>query len=319
MSEEKRRYFTLLIPIICIFLILLSFISNSNHTQNNEKKVAESLKNINAEHAGEDSISLVYGLAEVEPPQNETPVIISGGYYLNTLNDQVLNILSELKLPFHILEQIRLDLKENSGFINEFSAVLKDDSDYWNLVDKENPIDADYVPVDLVDLKTGMPDLETNQMLRKAAYEALLDIKNAASREGYTLTVLSAYRSFEHQGRTYTYWVTQEGQLQADRISAKPGYSQHQLGLAVDFNMLDNALAETPEGIWLAANASSFGWSLSYPDGYESITGYSWESWHYRFVGKRLAKFIDDYFDSIQQYALMFIHEFNELQQRYGN
>ena len=216
-----------------------------------------------------------------------------------------------LSLPNQIQERIRSDLTENGSFSNELLAVLEDDQRYWTLVDKNNSLNSNYVPHDLVDLTTGRPGLETNRMLRRAAYEAVKEMTEAAAIDGHTLTVLSAYRSFEYQGRIYIYWVLREGRMEADRISARPGYSQHQLGLAVDFNMFDNALAKTPEGIWLAANASRFGWSLSYPEGLEGVTGYSWESWHYRYVGIKLTQFIDRYFDGIQQYALMFINEFN--------
>jgi D-alanyl-D-alanine carboxypeptidase len=108
--------------------------------------------------------------------------------------------------------------------------------------------------------------------------------------------------------------VKEMGQQAADRESARPGHSQHQLGLVIDFGSITDAFARTPEGIWLSANASRFGWSLSYPEGYEDVTGYRWESWHYRYVGRELAEFIDNYFNGIQQYALRFIHEFTHFQ-----
>jgi D-alanyl-D-alanine carboxypeptidase len=144
-------------------------------------------------------------------------------------------------------------------------------------------------------------------MLRKAAFDALEEMAAAAQSEGVTLTASSAYRSFNYQRDVYNRIVRQLGQEAADRVSARPGHSQHQLGLVVDFGSIDNSFAETAQGRWIAANASEFGWSLSYPRGYEDITGYSWESWHYRYVGKDLAAFIDRHFDGIQQYALEFI------------
>ena len=99
----------------------------------------------------------------------------------------------------------------------------------------------------------------------------------------------------------------------ADRESAQPRKSQHQLGLILDFAPIDDSFANTSASAWLLRNASRFGWSLSFPDGYEEVTGYRWESWHYRFVGKDLAAFIDKYFDGIQQYALQFIKAWQEL------
>jgi D-alanyl-D-alanine carboxypeptidase len=99
------------------------------------------------------------------------------------------------------------------------------------------------------------------------------------------------------------------GQEAADRESARPGHSQHQTGLVVDFGSIDDSFAATAAGRWITANASRFGWSLSYPNGYEDVTGYRWESWHYRYVGREIAAFINNYFDGIQQYALRFMYE----------
>jgi D-alanyl-D-alanine carboxypeptidase len=103
------------------------------------------------------------------------------------------------------------------------------------------------------------------------------------------------------------------GQEAADRESARPGCSQHQTGLVVDFGSIDDSFAQTAAGRWMAANAARFGWSLSFPDGYEAVTGYRWESWHYRYVGKEIAAFIDNYFDGIQQYALRFMYEYEQI------
>jgi D-alanyl-D-alanine carboxypeptidase len=103
------------------------------------------------------------------------------------------------------------------------------------------------------------------------------------------------------------------GKEAADRESAQPGKSQHQLGLVMDFAPIGDAFTNTPASTWLIKNAGRFGWSLSFPDGYEDVTGYRGESWHYRYVGKDLAYFIYRYFDGIQQYALQFIKAWQEL------
>jgi len=97
------------------------------------------------------------------------------------------------------------------------------------------------------------------------------------------------------------------GQQAADRESARPGHSQHQLGLVVDFYPIDDSFSASPASAWLQKNAALFGWSLSFPEGYEDLTGYRWESWHYRYLGQDLTAFTDKYFDGIQQYALQFI------------
>jgi D-alanyl-D-alanine carboxypeptidase len=146
-------------------------------------------------------------------------------------------------------------------------------------------------------------------MLRYRAEAALEEMAAAAMAEGHVLVISSAYRSYEYQAGSFERWTERLGLEEAERVSARPGRSQHQLGLAVDFGSITNDFADTDTGRWVAANAGRFGFSLSYPLGYEEITGYAWESWHYRYVGRDLAAFIDTWFGSIQHFALSFIHE----------
>jgi D-alanyl-D-alanine carboxypeptidase len=75
--------------------------------------------------------------------------------------------------------------------------------------------------------------------------------------------------------------------------------------------LANKSFAQTAAHAWLGRNASRFGWSLSFPQGYEAVTGYRWESWHYRYVGPELSAFTDTYFDGVQQYALQFIRAWN--------
>ncbi|MCL2809225.1 MAG: M15 family metallopeptidase [Treponema sp.] len=203
----------------------------------------------------------------------------------------------------------------NQIFNNELNFILQNvDRYFWILVDKENSLSSDYIPQNLVHLQDSSFRVNRNDLfLRSIAVTNLEEMSIAAAAEGLTIIVSSAYRSYVSQEQIYTRNVNQMGRQAADRVSARPGHSQHQLGTTVDFGSITNAFAQTREGRWITANASSFGWSLSYPDGYEHVTGYSWESWHYRYVGKEVAAFIDKYFDGIQQYALRFLHEYSKL------
>ncbi|MDR0386786.1 MAG: M15 family metallopeptidase [Treponema sp.] len=145
-------------------------------------------------------------------------------------------------------------------------------------------------------------------LLRRPAAEALERMAVAARTDGVVLAASSAYRSYNYQVEVYGRNVREMGQVVADRESARPGYSQHQMGLVVDFGSIDDSFAQTRAGRWILEHGSRFGWSLSFPDGYEEATGYRWESWHYRYVGEDLSAFIDLWFGGIQQYALQFIH-----------
>jgi len=178
------------------------------------------------------------------------------------------------------------------------------------LVDKTHPLSADYEPADLVPL-TG-PSYTTSRSgfrLRAEAAAALETMAKAANAEGVGLLVSSTYRSYNYQKTVYERIVTELGQEAADRESARPGHSQHQLGLAVDFGSIDDSFAATTASRWLAANAARFGWSLSYAYGMETITGYRWESWHYRYVGIPAATMIETRFGGVQQYGFAFLRE----------
>jgi D-alanyl-D-alanine carboxypeptidase len=223
-------------------------------------------------------------------------------------------VLHNTRLPEVLSRRIRENVSENPAFILDLFSILQGDPFLRLLVDKEHPIPENYEPEDLVELKgnsyrTG----RAGMLLRSAAEASLTEMATAARADGLTLTASSAYRPYAYQVQVYERNVKEMGQQAADRESARPGRSQHQLGLVVDFGSIDDSFTQTREGRWLAANATRFGWSLSYPEGYEEITGYRWESWHYRYTGKNLAEFIDSYFNGIQQYALRFIWEWEQL------
>lgn len=114
---------------------------------------------------------------------------------------------------------------------------------------------------------------------------------SAAKSSGVYLSVISSYRSYSYQSTLYNNYVKRDGQAAADRYSARPGHSEHQTGLAFDFggtnqyHWFESSFADTAEGKWLAANAHKYGFILRYPKGKESITGYMFEPWHFRYVG----------------------------------
>jgi D-alanyl-D-alanine carboxypeptidase len=219
-------------------------------------------------------------------------------------------VFSAAGIPDDLSFKILDELTTSPAFILDLLAVLEGDPYLRMLVDKQHPLAEGYEPDDLAELvdgsfRTGRAGL----MLRESAAAALEEMAAAARLAGITLTASSAYRSYAYQAQVYERNVREMGQDAADRESARPGYSQHQLGLVVDFGSIDDSFAQPAAGGWMAANASRFGWSLAYPKDYEAVTSYRWESWHYRYTGKDLAAFIDNYFDGIQQYALRFIYE----------
>ena len=222
-------------------------------------------------------------------------------------------IFGEAGIPDRLARNVAASALESPAFVMELLVILQQDPFTYYLVDKRHPLPDGYEPDDLVTLQAGPYRLDQSGIrLRKIAVDALQEMAAAAARDGITFAIGSAYRSAAYQAQVYERAVKAGGKETADRESAQSGKSQHQLGLVMDFAPIDDAFAKTPACQWLLRNARRFGFSLSFPDGYEEVTGYRWESWHYRYVGRDLAAFIDTYFDGIQQYALQFIHAWKE-------
>jgi D-alanyl-D-alanine carboxypeptidase len=223
-------------------------------------------------------------------------------------------VMRNSELPASLADTLQVAAILNSAFKDDVMNCLKGEKHLRELVDKQHPLQRDYAPADLVTLTDGQFQVSRAGMtLRKAAVDSLNEMAAAARLDGITLVVSSAYRSYDYQEGVYNRIVREMGQEAADRESARPGRSQHQTGLAADFGSIDDSFAVTAAGRWMTANASRFGWSLSFPDGYEAVTGYRWESWHFRYVGRDLATFIDRYFDGIQHYALRFLYEYERM------
>ncbi|MDW7668098.1 MAG: M15 family metallopeptidase [Bacillota bacterium] len=200
-------------------------------------------------------------------------------------------------------EEVDIDLYATIEIFNSLedtideNGVITNPDAYDMVVNKERNLSSEYVPNDLVKLEveTCLPNPEINQ-LRKAASDAITEMfKTAEEEEGLNLVARSGYRSYATQDSLYHSIVNNHGQDYADKYSAYPGQSEHQTGLALDITaasvsyQLEDVFGETEEGIWTRENAHRFGFIIRYPEGKEDITGYLYEPWHLRYVGKNLA------------------------------
>jgi len=191
----------------------------------------------------------------------------------------------------------------------EEEKMPADDLSLYYLIDKKHNVGSDYVPKNLVKLvKNDDYIINKNTLsLRPDAAEALKVMAQASKKDGVTLDVSSTYRSYEYQKALFQHWVDVDGLEEAERESARAGTSQHQLGVAVDFGSIDDDFDLTPAGKWIYKHGSEYGWSLSFPKGYEDVTGYRWECWHFRYIGKPACDFQKKWFSDIQQFMLEFI------------
>lgn len=176
---------------------------------------------------------------------------------------------------------------------------ITDPASIWVVVDKLRPLNpVGYVPADLVTVPVPYANAPT---LRAEASQAIVTMFDAVTADtGLRLQSQSAYRSYNTQVSVYAGNVSRFGQERADLVSARPGFSEHQTGLVMDISSvpavcsLDVCFAGTPEGRWLAGNAWRYGFLMRYPEGKTEITGYSFEPWHYRYVGTELAAEMHD-------------------------
>ena len=220
------------------------------------------------------------------------------------------------KMSARAKEAICVTEENKTEFIKDLYAILEeektfrqDDKSLFFLIDKKHTVSSSYAPKDLVSLeKNSLFDLNKAGMkIRPEAYSALNEMAQAALNEGIRLLVSSAYRSYSYQENLFNYWVSVDGLEEAERESARPGTSQHQLGTAVDFGSISDDFDKTQMGQWIYKNAADYGWSLSFPKGYEDVTGYRWECWHFRYIGKNACLFQQKWFGGIQQFMLEFI------------
>ena len=171
---------------------------------------------------------------------------------------------------------------------------LDDPNSLWVVSNKHRPLNpADFAPGDL-SMPVGVPN-EFSQPLREAAARAVEVMYADATAAGIKFGIISAYRDYGTQVSLYNRYVARDGQAAADTYSARPGHSEHQTGLAVDFDdggacYLNACFESTSAGQWLAANAANYGFVLRYPNGQDAITGFTYEPWHFRFVGVAAAQ-----------------------------
>ncbi|WP_186579212.1 M15 family metallopeptidase [Aquibacillus kalidii] len=188
---------------------------------------------------------------------------------------------------------------DQHGTIEESTGltIVDNETSKEVLVNKQRKLPDGYVPPDLMvpNVPFSFTGEDPRKQLRKEAAAALEELFAASEAAGLDLVAASGYRSYDRQKVIYDNNVARNGQENADKFSAKPGTSEHQTGLAMDVTSAEMAFAleqtfkQTAEGSWLAENAHKYGYIIRYLEGKEEITGYSYEPWHIRYVGKEIA------------------------------
>ena len=138
--------------------------------------------------------------------------------------------------------------------------------------------------------------------LDPTAEAAFNEMASQAWSEGISLFICSGFRTYREQDMLYRNYSAQRGTEEADRVSSRPGHSEHQSGLCMDINTTEFDFAGTKEAIWLANHCADYGFIIRFPLGKESITGYAYEPWHIRYVGKKAAREIFDQDICLEEY-----------------
>lgn len=171
------------------------------------------------------------------------------------------------------------------------------------LVNKYLYLGSDYIPDNLESISTNYS--RSGMKLVSSAKEAFETLAENALMDNIKVIAMSSYRSYEYQVDLYNRYVKSDGVEAADTYSARAGYSEHQTGLCVDVydGVFDYTNFEKSDAFeWMQENAYQYGFILRYPKGKEDITGYQYESWHYRYVGKEIATYIHQHNITFDEY-----------------
>ena len=259
--------------IVIIFIILMIFLFNTN-SKDKDKDIDNVKDNESTEKVKEKEDNEFSKLSYYK----EENLDRYKSYETNNPNLSIEDIVTKVNL--NLDKEIYTDTRPSTNLNTNYL-----------LVNKFNYLDSNYIPENLELLDNSYA--KSGIYLVKEAKDNIERLISDAKNDGMNIRVISAYRSYSYQENLYNNYVKNDGVENADTYSARPGYSEHQTGLVVDitrafddFNNFEN----TNEYNWMLENAHNYGFILRYPKDKEDITTYSFEAWHYRYVGVELAQ-----------------------------
>lgn len=251
------------------------------------------------------SISIFMFKEKEDEKEEEFTYNFNFPFFKEELKEEYLNYKEKTGLP---LKQsiINVNIGLNYPFYTN-TKETKNIDQITMLVNKYNYLPRDYIPSNLVTINKYA---KSRIMLKEEAYKAFLKLAKDMEKDNLSIRIISAYRSFDYQENLYNNYLKTATKSIVDTYSARPGYSEHQTGLVIDVdnNKLDyNNFHLTKEFIWMQENAYKYGFILRYPKDKENITGYKYEPWHYRYVGKEIAEYIQKHSITYEEYYHEFI------------
>ena len=208
----------------------------------------------------------------------------------------------ELETILHVNLDIDKPDYEYSHVVSKFSLDM--------LVNKHHNLTEDFAPNDLTTISKEYTD-EDDLQCSRLALNAYMELYKAATQEGYSLVINSAYRSYQDQVELTQTYLDAYGQNYVDKYVAKPGFSEHQTGLAFDIGSRNSRVFEnSKEFAWMKDNAYKYGFIYRFDERYEDLTEFRKEPWHYRYVGKEIAKYVYEHNNmSLEEYYVLFLEK----------
>lgn len=237
---------------------------------------------------------------KIEYPYSEKLItVLHDKYYI----DSRLNRYMEYQIDdYHNIVSLVNSNRDYEYYTNIKSTNVMDNTHM--LVNKYYYLDENYIPSDLVNV--NLTYSYSGNSCTKEVLDAFIKMYNDAKKEGVNLIINSSYRSYNSQNEIWTSRKNKNGIQSADNYAARPGFSEHQTGLALDIDGYPSNTSEKAYN-WLKLNAHKYGFILRYPEGKEEITGYKFEPWHYRYVGEELSNKIHDKNLTLEEYYAFYI------------
>ena len=237
-----------------------------------------------------DKPNLLDGVVVGDNSKEEITATIKGEYNIEEEGEYLLSYTAKDSSGNETEKEFKITVKNNPNVKISKSTKGYTIKNYYGvtyvdgvvIANKTYSLPSNFAPNNLVTI---------NGYIKVVDYvkDAFLSLSSDAKAIGLNIYASSGYRSYSNQKYIYENYVSMDGKENADRYSARAGYSEHQTGLAIDVNTIDMSFDNTSESVWLRENAYKYGFIIRYPKGKEEITGYMYEPWHIRYVGKELS------------------------------
>ena len=309
----KKKPVIILVCIIILITVLTIFTVKTVKEMNYRKTIEYKLLNVGYSKEEITTLSnktnddFMNSLLEKEYDKMYLDIVKEKYYLKDKLNDYINFYEDNLdKTSYDVVALI------NTGAYKEHYTNVKDSDISKNTLlinNKYYKLSETYEPTDLETVKNWY-SYGSNNKLRKETYEAFINMYNSAKEEKITLIINSAYRSYKEQNQIYNDYLSKYTKEYTDSYAARPGHSEHQTGLALDiitYGANGDNFDKTDAFKWLNNNAHKFGFILRYPKNKEYLTGYNYESWHYRYVGVEAATIIHDSNITFDEYYAYYV------------